>query len=190
MLQFIADKFSTGALFVTQLLLTAVVGTDPYFQDVRLEVRGDRLFCSALLMESFTPDLDKLLQSGDTVVIHFELDLVNVENDSVVALADWEHQLRYSLLEDDFTVFRSEHDRTEKFYNLEEAKTEWVTVKEALFCRMRVMEDDTRYFLRISAFMEEMTMPGITHKVNMMSFWNRIQPVHISEPFEKRQLIL
>lgn len=190
MLQFLSDKLGAGALLVSQLLLTAFVGTDPYFEDVSLDVRGDRLFCSARLMESFTPDLDMLLQSGDTVVIHFEVDLVKASNDSVVAIADWEHHFQYSLLEDDYRVYRSEQDKTTQIYSLEEAKAEWVEIDQALFCRMRVMEDDAYYFLRISAFMEEMDMPGITKRLNLMSFWNRIRPVHISEPFEKRQLVL
>ena len=190
MLQFLSDKLGAGALIVSQLLLTAFVGTDPYFQDVNLEVKGDRLFCSAILMESFTPDLDMLLQSGDTVVIHFEIDLVNASNDSIVAMANWEHQFRYSLLEDDYDVYRSEVDETKQVYTLEAAKEEWVKIENALFCRMRVMEDDKYYYLRISAFMEEMDMPGITDRINLMSFWNRIRPIHISEPFEKRQLVL
>ena len=190
MLQFLSDKLGAGALIVSQLLLTAFVGTDPYFQDVRLEVRGDRLFCSGILMESFTPDLDMLLQSGDTIVIHFEVDLVNAENDSVVAIADWEHHFQYSLLEDDYSVYRSELDETTQVQSLEEAKEVWVKIENALFCRMRVMQDDQFYFLRISAFMEEIEMPGITKRMNLMSFWNRIRPVHISEPFEKRQLVL
>ena len=190
MLQFLSDKLGAGALIVSQLLLTAFVGTDPYFQDVNLEVRGDRLFCSATLMESFTPDLDLLLESGDTVIIHFEVDLVNASNDSVVAIADWEHHFRYSLLEDDFSIYRSEIDETTEFYTMEEAKEEWVRIENALFCRMRVMEDDETYFLKISAYMEEMEMPGITDRINLMSFWNRIRPIHISEPFEKRQLVL
>ncbi len=190
MLQFLSDKLGAGALVVSQLLLTAFVGTDPYFEDVRLEVRGDRLYCSAILMESFTPDLDILLESGDTVTIHFEVDLVNAANDSVVAIADWEHQFRYSLLEDEYRVYRSEEQKTEQIYSLESAKEEWVKIENALFCRMRVMDDDQLYFLRISAFMEEMEMPGITDRINLMSFWNRIRPVHISETFRKRQLIL
>lgn len=190
MLEFLAEKLGAGALIVSQLLLTAVIGTDPYFEDVRLDVRGDRLFCSARLVEGFTPDLDMLLQSGDTITLHFEVDLVNEATDSVVAIADWVHELRYSLLEDEFIIYRSEDDRSIRLTDLEEAKAEWVEINEALFCRMRVMTDDERYFLRISAFMEEITMPGITEKVNMMAFWNRIRPVHISEPFEKRQLAL
>ncbi len=190
MLQFLADKLGTGALFVSQLLLTAVVGTEPTFQDVRLEVSGDRLFCSGQLVESFTPDLDLLLQSGDTVIIHFEVDLVNATNDSVVAIADWEHHFQYSLLEDDYTVYRSEHDKTIFINDFTQAKEEWVKIENALFCRMRVMQDDQHYFLRISAFMEEMEMPGITNRINLMSFWKRIRPVHISETFEKRQLVL
>jgi len=189
-LQFLSDKLGAGALLVSQLLLTAFVGTDPYFQDVSLEVRGDRLFCSAILMESFTPDLDLLLSSGDTVIIHFEVDLVNAANDSVVAIADWEHHFQYSLLEDEYTIYRSEIDKSTRVYSLEKAKEEWVKIEDALFCRMRVMQDDKFYFLRISAFMEEMEMPGITDRINLMSFWNRIRPIHISEPFEKRQLIL
>ena len=52
------------------------------------------------------------------------------------------------------------------------------------------LQVDKFYYLRISAFMEEMDMPGITDRINLMSFWNRIRPVHISEPFEKRQLVL
>lgn len=190
MLQFLSDKLGAGALIVSQLLLTAFVGTDPYFQDVNLEVKADRIFLSANLMEGFTPDLDVLLQSGDTVVIHFELDLVKADNDSIVAMADWVHLFRYSLLEDDFTIYRSETGRTSHFYSMEEAKQEWVKIENALFCRMRAMEDDQLYFLRISAFLEEMEMPGITDRINLMSFWNRIRPIHISEPFEKRQLIL
>ncbi len=190
MLQYLADKVGVGALFLTQLLLTAVVGTEPYFQDVNLDVRGDRLFISGSLVESFTPDLDLLLQSGDAVVIHFEVDLVNAENDSVVAIADWEHHFLYSLLEDDYKVYRSEHDKTEYINSLKVAKDEWVKIDNALFCRMRVMEDEHYYFLRMSAFLEEMEMPGITKEINLMSFWNRIRPIYISETFKKRQLVL
>jgi len=190
MLQFLSEKLGAGALIVSQLLLTAVVGTSPYFHDVNLEVKGDRLFCSATLLEGFTPDLDVLLQSGDTVIIHFELDLVKASNDSVVAIADWQHHFRYSLLEDDYTIYRSENDRTTSFFTLDEAKESWVSIENALFCRMRVMEDDQLYYLKITAFLEEMEMPGITDRMNLMSFWNRIRPVHISEPFEKRQLVL
>ena len=190
MFQFLADKLGAGALLLSQLLLTAVVGTEPYFQDVRLEVAGDRIFCSGKLMDSFTPDLDKLLQSGDTVKIHFEVDLVMASNDSVIAMADWEHRFQYSLLEDRYTVYLSEHDRIEHIGSFQRAKSRWTEVEGALLCRMRVMEDEGIYFLRISAFMEEMEMPGITSKVNLMSFWNRIRPVHTSEAFEKRQLVL
>lgn len=175
---------------MSQLILTAVVGTEPYFQDVSLEVSGDRLFCSGRLVDSFTPDLDLLLQSGDTVSINFEVDLVNAENDSVVAIADWEHRFVYSILEDEYSVYRSENDKATKFFNFDQAKNDLVRIENALFCRMRVMEDDQLYFLRLSAFMGEMDMPGITKKINLMSFWNRIRPIHISAPFLKRQLVL
>ncbi|MCF7824429.1 MAG: DUF4390 domain-containing protein [Candidatus Marinimicrobia bacterium] len=188
MFQFLADKLGAGALIVSQLLLTAVVGTDPYFQEVELEVSGDRLYCSARLVESFTPDLDMLLQSGDTVTIHFEVDLLNSQTDSIVALSDWNHQFQYSILEDDYTVYRAEDDHTVRTTDFEEARQEWVKIDRSLFCRMRVMEDHQKYYLRISAYMEEMEMPGVTKKVNLMSYWNRIRPVHISEPFMKRQL--
>lgn len=141
-------------------------------------------------MESFTPDLDLLLRSGDLVIIHFEIDLVSTTNDSVVAMADWEHRFRYSLLEDEYTVYRSEQDRQMRYGDFELAKEEWVKIQRTLFCRMRVMDGNQSYFLRISAFMEEMEMPGITKKINLMSFWNRIRPVHVSEPFRKRQLAL
>jgi len=87
-------------------------------------------------------------------------------------------------------VYRSEKDETIQLYSLEAAKEEWVKIENALFCRMRVMDDDQFYFLKISAFMNEMDMPGITKRINLMSFWNRIRPIHISEPFEKRQLVL
>jgi len=190
MLQFIADKLGVGALFISQLLLTAVVGTEPYFQDVRLEVNGDRLLCSGRLVKSFTPDLDILLQSGDTVIIHFKVDLVSATHDSVVARADWKHQFIYSLLDDDYTIFRSEKDQSLKAFSFDVAKKMWVEIDNALLCRMRVMEDDKRYYLRISAFMEELILPGIKNKINLMSFWNRIQPVHVSDQFEKRQLVL
>ncbi|MCF7809008.1 MAG: DUF4390 domain-containing protein [Candidatus Marinimicrobia bacterium] len=188
MLQFITDKLSAGALIVSQLLLTAVVGTDPYFVDVSLELRDERLMYTATLAESFTPDMDVLLQSGDTVTIHFELDLVNLQTDSVVAIADWEHQFLYSILEDEYTVYKTESDRLIHSYNFFEAKQEWVHIRRAFFCKLDVLEDELQYALRVSAYMDEMDMPGITDKVNLMSYWNRIRPAHISEPFMLRNL--
>lgn len=188
MFQFLADKLGAGALIVSQLLLTAVIGTDPYFQEVKLEVGGDGLYCSGRLVESFTPDLDLLLQSGDTVTIHFEVDLVNAATKTVVALADWNHRFLYSILEDDYTVYRSEDDQTIRTDDFKRARQEWVRINKALLCRLSVMETGQQYFLRISAFMEEMELPGVTKKVNLMSYWNRIKPVHTSKPFLKRQL--
>ena len=177
-------------MLISQLLLSAVVGTNPYFQDVALDVRGDRIYCSASLEESFTPDLDRLLQSGDNVIIHFEVDVVDQATDSVVALSDWEHHLRYSLLEDNYTLFNSETGRNLTIDDFDIAKSRWVRVEDALICRMRDLREGGRYYLRMSAFMEDVSLPGITEKINMMAFWNRIRPTYESDPFEKRELVL
>lgn len=189
MLQFLADKLNAGALLVSQLLLTAVVGTDPYFHEVELELRGDRLHCSARLEESFTPDLDVLLQSGDTVTIHFEVDLVDLETGTPLAIADWEHWFIYSILEDEFSVYKSEIDKTFHSNNFLTARQDWVVILDAPLARLKWMEADHRYQLRMSAYMDEISMPGMTDKLNLMSYWNRIRPVHTSEPFMKRQLV-
>lgn len=190
MFRFLADKIGATVLAISQLVLTNVAGTDPWFNQVTLEAQGDGLFLSTVLMDSYTEDLDRMLQSGDTLVLHFEVDLVAMENERVVTIANWEHQFRYSILQDRYQLYFSERDEWDNFYTLAEAKSNWVSLRRARLCDLDLLQDDAEYFLRISAFMDNMQLPGLTDELNLMAFWNRIRPIHTTNPFQKRSLVL
>ena len=190
MWRYLADKVGATVLALSQLMLTNVAGTDPSFQEVRLELRGSGIHVSTVLMDSFTEDLDIMLQSGDTLVVHFEVDLVLAENDSIVAMANWHHQFRYSLLEDRYHLFFSEEGEWDNIYSFEDARQRWVQINEAYLCEMELLQPRHRYYLRLSAYMDNVQLPGLTEQLNLMSFWNRIRPSYKSPPFEKRSLIL
>jgi len=188
--QFLADKISVTVLALSQLLLSNVAGTDPRFDNVQLEVQGTAVVLSANLLDSFTEDLETMLQSGDTLTLHFEVDLVEQETDSVIALGTWEHHFRYSLLDDSYRIHRSEDDETRNVYDFETAKRRWVGIQSAVLCDLDDLDEDLRYFLRVSAFMDAVDLPGLTEQLNLMAFWNQVRPKYESEPFSKRSLLV
>ncbi len=190
MFEFLADKISITVLAISQLLLSNVAGTDPRFEDVQLAVEGPAIYLSTHLMDSFTEDLDMILQSGDTLILHFEVDLVDMSTDSPVAIGTWQHEFRYSLLEDRYQLYSSETERNRNIYDFEEAKRRWVRIEQARLCDLDDLNDDSDYFLRMSAFMDPVDMPGLTEQMNLMAFWNQIRPVYKSQPFQKRSLVL
>lgn len=190
MLKFLADKISVTVLTLSQLLLSNVVGTDPWFENVGLQVTETGLHLSATLLGTTTEDLDIMLQSGDTLVINFEVDLIEQETKQVVAMGNWSHAFRYSLLDDSYDIHLSEEDRTRTLYEFDRAKQRWATVENAFICELDDLNDENHYYLRMSAYMDAVDLPGLTSQLNLMSFWNQIRPVYTSEPFLKRHLVM
>ena len=76
MFEFIANTFTSSITVVTQLFLTTVLSSNPWFEDVSLEVSENtgEILCSASLSSDFTESLDRLLMSGENIILHFEFE--------------------------------------------------------------------------------------------------------------------
>jgi len=188
--RFLTDKVGAAVLAMSQLLLSNVAGTNPTFQQVHLEAQGREVVISTTLTNSFTEDLETMLLSGDTLIIRFEIDLLTVHGDSVVAMATWDHRFRYSLLEDRYRLYISETEDWSNLSTFAEAKDRWVSIRAAEFCDLEQLVPGQEYYLRMSAHMDNLRIPGLTDQLNLMDFWNRIRPSYVSPPFRKRSLIL
>jgi hypothetical protein len=164
-------------------MFSGISGTTPWFDNVSLETIGNDLVCSAHVMDAFTEDFDKLIQIGDTLTVTIQVDVVDVETNEVVETKLFIHRIQFSLLEKRYDVFTSEKNRSVQRKELKQAKQYWMSLYRGHLIRLSKLEANRYYYLSFSATLEDIELPGMTNKLNMMQFWNRAKPEFKTENF-------
>lgn len=188
MLEFLTNTFNTSVMVVTQLVLSTVVSDNPWFENVEMELSQSRnaLVCSASLMDTFTESLDVVLQSGQTITLHFSYDLMEAENKILVNQGEVVHGLRYRLLDDRYYLLRSEEGELEELFDFQTAKRSYVSIDKIEIAEAGQLDRQKSYILQLRAFLDPVEMPSMAETVNLMLLWASIKPTYISEPFTLR----
>jgi len=183
--EFLANTFNTSVMAVTQLFLSTVLSSNPWFENVRVEVstaRGD-LLCSARLVQSFTESLDRAMLSGETITLHFQYEILDSETEDPIHRGEVVHGFRYTVLDDRYYVLRSERGELEEFFSFVEAKQQYIQVQNISVADPGLLESGHSYILRLIAFVDPVKMPEMSETVNLMLLWVSVKPTYVSEPF-------
>lgn len=190
MFETIAQKVATTAIAIGSLFFTSITGTNAVFENPQIDVNGSKITISAELDNCFTQELDQLFQSGQPVRFYFRVSIRETSSDKVLVVKDFYHQIKYSLVDNYYQVYFSETDQTVIAVTLEEAHQEMASISKYGVIDAKYLSNNKQYYLQVAAFMKNIRLPGMQDDLNLMGYWNGVEPTIKSETFDKSLLAL
>lgn len=179
------NKIITALLSLGTALFTNIQGVDAEFTNGIIEQDGRIIVASAELVNCWTAELDRILQSGQSVKITYRLELFAQENLRPIVSRSVTHELRYSTLDEVFHVYRSEADQQITVRDMANAKMVLAQLKRVEIVSIDDMAAEKTYYLTLSAALNRITLPGMSEELNLMAYWKGIRPGYRSELFTK-----
>jgi len=185
MFDFLTQTFNASVLAVTQLFLSTVVTTNPWFERLDIQYFGVKkeIVCSTKLTDSFTTTLDNVLMSGKSITLHFRFDLMTQGTPNPVQTKEVVNGLRYDAEEEVFFLVNSEDQEVERFFTIEEARSNYVLVENLVVATTDDLSSEREYFLRVTAYLDPVKLENMEESVNLMLRWASVKPSILSEKF-------
>jgi len=190
MFEAIAQRITSTAIALGSMVFASVAGTNATFDAPDITVSGSKIVISTQLTECFTEELDKIFQSGQPIRIYFRVSLHEQQSDNPVLVKDFYHQVRYSLVDKYYEVYLSEKDASTTAISIGEVHRNLASVNQYGVIEADYLEPGTHYYIRITAYMQKIQLPGMEDEIDLMNYWNGKEPELRTEPFEKSMLAL
>jgi len=184
------SKLISTILALGTSVFTNIQGVDAAFTNGLIEQRGQRVVISSELTNCWTEEFDRILQSGQIVKITYRLELFTENGSLPESAISITHEIRYSALDETYTVHQSETDQNITSSELTHAKLFMSQLKQVDFLGVADMVNDKTYYLQTSAHLNRIMLPGMSEELNLMAYWKSIRPTFRSEPFKKADFSL
>lgn len=185
MFDLIVQTFNASVIAVTQLFLSTVVTSNPWFEGLNLQYQGVKheIVCSTKLADSFTETLDDVLLSGQNITLHFRFELFADGGSTPLQRKEIINGFRFDKDAEVYYLVNSEDQKVEKFFTVEAAKDTYITVRNLVVANTRGLSPDQNYFLRVTAFLDPIKMDDMSESVNLMLRWASVKPTIVSDKF-------
>lgn len=189
------QKLASTAIAVGSMFFTSITGTNATFQNPAVNIEGSQIVISTELHDCFTEELDRILQSGKPVRFNYRVQIFQRfdsegKKDSVVLSKEFYHQVRYNLVDNFYRVYLSEKDETKDVLSIGEVHTALSTLNNYEVIEADQLDNDGQYFIRISAFLDKIRLPGMKEDLDLMSYWNDTPPSLVTQTFDRSVLAL
>ncbi len=185
MLELLTQTFNASVIAVTQLFLSTVVSSNPWFENLDLQYIGlqKEIICNTKLAESFTETLDDVLVSGKNITLHFKFDLMAAGEAEPIQSKEVINGFRYDEETDVYLLVNSEDRKVERYFTIDEAKTNYVSIQNLSVVSTGDLSADQDYFIRVTAFLDPIKMDNMSESVNLMLRWASVKPTIVSDKF-------
>ena len=181
----LSKKIATAVIAIGSMFYSTISGVSAEFEDLQIGTRGDQLVLSTGLLNCFSEDLDRLWSSGREIRIYFLVELMETGSDEPESEITFYHSVKYSLIDRIYEVFYSNSGDRFSSISLDRAKEKMAEIREVSVAAASQLTSEARYFLRMTAYMEKIQLPGMEEKLNLMFYWSSIKPTVKSEPFTR-----
>ncbi len=175
---------SSGIIAFSQLVVSDVDYTSPWFNQIQVLQKAGYLRCSTRLENSFTQDLEKILLSGEPLTIHFTLELLIDKAKQPLVRKELIHRIQYALLEERYDLILTERKKPLRFFQRQPALDVWRSITEVPVISLEEMEPGHNYRVRVKAYLEDVPLPRLGRKIEAMNFWQRLRPAKTSPVFQ------
>jgi hypothetical protein len=184
-LELLTQTFNASVIAVTQLFLSTVVSSNPWFENLDLQYIGlqKEIICNTKLAESFTETLDDVLVSGKNITLHFKFDLMAAGEAEPIQSKEVINGFRYDEETDVYLLVNSEDRKVERYFTIDEAKTNYVSIQNLSVVSTGDLSADQDYFIRVTAFLDPIKMDNMSESVNLMLRWASVKPTIVSDKF-------
>jgi len=184
--ELITQTFNASMVAVTQLFLSTVITTNPWFEGLDIQYLGLRheIVCNTRLQDSFTETLDEVLLSGQNITLHFRFDLHVPGDPKPLQSKEIVNGFRFDSEANVYYLVNSEEQKLEKFFTIGAAKDTYITVRNLVVVNTENLDPDQEYFLRVTAFLDPIKLENKSESVNLMMRWASVKPTIASEKFK------
>lgn len=185
MFEFLTQTFNASLIAVTQLFLSSVVTSNPWFESLDLQYSGVKheIICSTKLADSFTETLDDVLFSGNNITLHFRFELFSSGQAAPIQMKEIVNVFRYDADSESYYLFNSENTELERFFTMEAAKDSYISVSNLVIVDTEPLSGDEEYFVRVTAFLDPIKLEAMSESVNLMLRWASVKPTIVSDKF-------
>jgi len=189
------QKLASTAIAVGSMFFTSITGTHATFEQPSVDVNGSQIVVSATLTNCFTEELDRILQSGKQVRFNFKVEVFQKSEepnipDSVVVSKEFYHQVRFNLVDNFYRIVISENDDVKDVLSIGEAHTLLTTIKNYKAIEADQLPDSGEFYIKITAFLHKIKLPGMKEDLDLMSYWNDEEPTLVTQTFDRTVLAL
>jgi hypothetical protein len=185
MLDFLTQTFNASLIAVTQLFLSSVVTSNPWFEGLELQYSGVKheIVCSTKLADSFTETLDDVLLSGENITLHFRFELFAPGEATPIQMKEIVNGFRFDEDTESYYLINSESGELERFFTIEAAKDTYISVSNLVIANTQDLSGEQDYFVQVTAYLDPIKLDDISESVNLMLRWASVKPTIVSEKF-------
>jgi len=186
MLEFLTQTFNASLIAVTQIFLSSVVTTNPWFEGLELQYSGVKheIVCNTKLAPSFTETLDDVLLSGENITLHFRFELFAPGEATPLQAKEIVNGFRFDAESESFYLVNSESGEVERFFTIEEAKETYISVSNLAIVNTKLLSGEQDYFIKVTAFLDPIKLKDMSESVNLMLRWASVKPTIVSDKFK------
>lgn len=182
-LTFLSKKIAATFIALGSMFYSTIDGVTAEFDTIDLTTHGPYLEISTQLENCFTEELEEIFRSGKEIRFNFRAEVIEMSQDIVVLQKEYHHSIRFSLIDRVYSVFLSESQTQFNALNLREAKRKLVEIEELTMNTKDEMDSNRRYRLRLTAWLDTISLQGMDEPLNLMFYWNSIKPERHSQTF-------
>lgn len=185
MFEFLTQTFNASLIAVTQLFLSSVVTSNPWFEGLDLQYSGIKheIVCSTKLADSFTETLDDVLLSGENITLHFRFELFARGEATPLQMKEVVNGFRFDEETETYYLFNSQNGELERFFTIEAAKDTYISVSNLVIVNTKGLSGEEDYFVQVTAFLDPIKLDDMSESVNLMLRWASVKPTIVSDKF-------
>lgn len=185
MLDFLSQTFNASLIAVTQIFLSSVVSSNPWFDGLDLQYSGVKheIVCSTKLTDSFTETLDDVLLSGENITLHFRFELFEPGEATPLQMKEVVNGFRFDEETESYYLVNSESGELERFFTIEAAKDTYISVSNLVIVNTEGLSGDQEYFVQVTAYLDPIKLDDMSESVNLMLRWASVKPTIVSDKF-------
>lgn len=186
MFDLISQTFNASMIAVTQLFLSAVITSNPWFAflEIQQDVSKNEVICSTRLEDSFTETLDEVLLSGQNITLHFVFELFEGGQAEPRQRTEVVNGFRFDQKEDIYYLFNSRDRKIDKYFTFEAAKDAYISALNVVAAETEELNSEEEYFVKVTAFLDPIQLEDVGKSVNLMLRWASVKPTIASEKFQ------
>ncbi len=180
-----SKKVISTIIAVGSMFYSTIDGVTPSINIPDLQYKNDYVLVSTTIENCYTKELDQIFYSGNLIPIYFVAELYQEGIKSPDSTFTFYHTLQYSHIGNDFTIYYSERDETISSLNMDQAKILFPRITRYQVISSDDIGENINYYVNITAWLDKIQLEGMEDELNLLYYWNSIQPNSKSTQFTK-----
>ncbi len=190
MFETISQTMAAWVIAVGSVFVSPESTTDVLFTNPALSLEDNWITLTVGLSDWLSEDMNRILESGQTLTIQFDLDLYQATDPTPRHEYSFNHAITMDLIDQTYHVDCSELELAYQTNRRDEMRRFAGSLHSFHLLDLEEMQGDTTFFFRLTARLENIDLPGLVKNPEMMRFWKGTSPQLESPRFKRLDFLL